>query len=666
MKIRETALWGTALVAVFCGLAWTGFKVSNDKAHELVEQSAKNESVSWARFFEANLPGLDQIVAGKSVSDDAKKLLQHHLNNGNVYRFKLFSSEGKLVLDTKNLDKTATAAGAAALNDHNAIAAQVLVSGLPLTELQDKVIDGRDALVAETYLPLKKDGKIIGVAETYVERTRMREEFGDAFTSIGLFAALLAGLGFAVPAFGFYLRTSQKLKAETEVRFLANHDTLTGLVNRRQFNEEIQTRFEKDQSAGLMTAIHFVDLDYFKDMNDQFGHAIGDEVLKAVAERLKTVSRANDLVARFGGDEFIVAQFGLNKIEEAQLCGQQIVDVFKDIVDINGRQLAITASVGSAISPTHANKPDVLMHCADTAAYVSKSRGRNCVSMFEPGFNDIQRRRQKVETWLRAANQHENFELHFQPLFHVEGQILSGFEALLRMRDDEGNFVSPAEFIPVSEEIGMIDEIGQWVLQEACKFAKSWPAHLRVSVNLSAVQFKRKSVVLAVTKALSDSGLDGNQLVLEVTESVLLHDAPMVLEQLKDLKNLGVAIAMDDFGSGYSSLGYMLKFPFDHIKIDRSFVNELSQNSNNARKVVETIIALGHTMKMQVTAEGVETAEQAEILRNLDCDSAQGYLFGRPVPPAEVANVIMKSYAAKVATPRMSKADARLLRTITG
>ena len=277
-----------------------------------------------------------------------------------------------------------------------------------------------------------------------------------------------------------------------------------------------------------------------------------------------------------------------------------------------------------------------------------KARGRNGHCRFEPEFDAELQKRLDLEALVRDATAEMRFELYFQPLFDVNSAELKGFEALLRLRDDNGKHVPPDVFIPVAEEIGLIDEIGTWVLENACATAATWPGDAKISVNLSAAQFKRHSVCGSTRRALQKSGLDPQRLYLEITESLLMANSAEVLEQLRELKQMGVSIVMDDFGSGYSSLGYMLKFPFDRIKIDRSFISGLAANQENSRDVVQTIIALGHTLNMTVTAEGVETLSQANALREMNCDDAQGYLFGRPVPATEIAAIFMKQFSGEL------------------
>jgi EAL domain-containing protein (putative c-di-GMP-specific phosphodiesterase class I) len=313
-------------------------------------------------------------------------------------------------------------------------------------------------------------------------------------------------------------------------------------------------------------------------------------------------------------------------------------------MQIMGKPLVPSVSMGTAMYPQNGIDTPILLHCADIALYVVKGQGRNGHKFFEPSFNQARLRRTDLEFLVRKNVVSRNFELHYQPYFSLHTWKLEGFEALLRMKDSHGKYISPAEFVPVAEDLGLINEIGAWVLSEACRFAKDWPKDIKLSVNLSTVQFRKKTACTSVLAALNESGLNPQQLVVEITESVLLTDVEDVRQQIVLLNSYGVELAMDDFGTGYSSLSYILRLPFNRLKIDRSFVSQLSSGDDNAQKIVETIISLGHTMKMSVTAEGVETEGQAKTLMELGCDQAQGFLFSKPVPASEVSNVLMKAF----------------------
>lgn len=448
--------------------------------------------------------------------------------------------------------------------------------------------------------------------------------------------------------------------ADKNIHFLANHDALTTLPNRNNFVENLAVGLNADHDAGKFATLSFIDLDFFKDLNDRFGHDFGDEVLKVVSARLRTALRTGDIVARFGGDEFVVAQFGFTTNDQILAATARIANAFKTPLQVAGKEVSLTASIGTAIGPQHGTTSEALIKSADTAVYVVKARGRNAHAYFDHKFDEERNKRLKLEVLVRGALAKSALEIHYQPLFGFGNEQPKGFEALLRMKDENGVAVAPMDFIPVAEEIGLIDEIGSWVLTNACTTASTWPNDMQVSVNLSVAQFRRRSIVGSVKSALQASGIKPDRLVLEITESLLMAETESILEQLRELKALGVAIAMDDFGTGYSSLGYMLKFPFDRIKIDRSFVQELNTNNENASTLVNTIISLGHTLKMQVTAEGVETVEQAESLKSMACDDAQGYYYAKPMPATDIAAFLLRSFVSDT-MPRKDTPGKELL-----
>ena len=509
-------------------------------------------------------------------------------------------------------------------------------------------------------MPLRHNGQSIGIAEVYADQTAHAANLRMTFALASIVAALLGSIGFAAPALSFFLRSRHSAKTDENIKFLANHDALTGLPNRAAFQKKMVSRLNSTLDEKKFSALHFVDIDFFKDINDRHGHDFGDQVLREIAKRLRETLREGDGIARFGGDELVIAQFGFSNAEQLGAATGRILRSFKEPFMVEGREVIVTASIGTALSPQNGENAEQLLRCADTAVYVVKSRGRNGHCFFEPQFDEVKRKRLELESIVRDAVATRKFDIHYQPFFKFKESKLKGFEALLRLRDKSGRVISPAEFIPVAEQIGLIDELGEWVIRRACETAATWPDELQIAVNLSAAQFKRHSIVDIVRNAMAGSTIAPRRLQLEITESLLMTDTDAVLEQLIQLKKMGVSIVMDDFGTGYSSLGYMLKFPFDRIKIDRSFVSELSSGNDDARTIVQTIIAMGHTMKMDVTAEGVETEVQAEMLRELKCDDAQGYLYGKPMPPSDVAALLLKNFRDEQLALQMPPSSAQI------
>jgi diguanylate cyclase (GGDEF)-like protein len=423
-------------------------------------------------------------------------------------------------------------------------------------------------------------------------------------------------------------------RAKAELARLAHYDPLTGLANRTLFRLRIDEAIARAR-RGQACAVICIDLDRFKEVNDTLGHPVGDLLLQAVSTRIRAEVRETDTVARLGGDEFAVVQTGFFEPGDVSKLAQRLVDAIGTLFDLNGHQVAVGASIGLAVAPGDGMDPDLLLRNADLALYRAKMSGRSCFRFFEPEMNAHAQRRRTLQLDLRRALGDGEFEVYFQPQVNIHTRRASGVEALLRWRHPDLGLVEPDYFIPMSEEINLIVPLGEFVLRQACAAAVTWPDHLRVAVNLSPVQFSSTHLVAAVAGALEVSGLDPSRLELEITETALLRATDATLATLHRLRKLGVAITLDDFGTGYSSLSYLQLFPFDKVKIDRSFIQRLGTSKKNVA-IVRAIIDLCATLDMSTTAEGVETEEQHLELSALGCTDAQGYLFGRPCPAEEL------------------------------
>jgi diguanylate cyclase (GGDEF)-like protein len=428
---------------------------------------------------------------------------------------------------------------------------------------------------------------------------------------------------------------SERRRAEERIEFLALHDSLTGLVNRSALLDEIRKALVAIARGGQI-AILFLDLDRFKAVNDTLGHAVGDEVLRQVATRLTGTVRQGDVVARFGGDEFVILQTGLKTPQDAAHLARRLIASVGAPYEVADQEVVIGVSVGVELSSKSLNVAEALIKNADMALYIAKADGRGAFRFFEPDMDARTRTRHGLELDLRHAIANAQFELFYQPIIDAASGQARAFEALLRWRHPTRGLVAPGDFIPVAEESGLIVPIGEWVLGEACRRAATWPGHIRVAVNLSAVQFRAVSLVPTIQDALARSGLPASRLELEITESVLLQDNDRNLTILHQIRNLGIRIAMDDFGVGYSSMSYLRRFPFDRIKIDRMFVADL-ENSGEAVYFVRAIVGLCKNLGILTTAEGVETEEQRSLLVEEGCDEIQGYLLGRPAPASEAS-----------------------------
>ena len=423
----------------------------------------------------------------------------------------------------------------------------------------------------------------------------------------------------------------------SELTRMARHDTLTGLANRTLFMERASEALALIRDRGDGFSVLLLDLDRFKEVNDTLGHAVGDSLLQAVAQRLLRLTDDADDVVRLGGDEFAV----IHKVEAHQIDGaislaNHIIATLTESFEIDGRKLSIGTSVGIASAPKDGTDADELIKNADRALYKAKSEGGNRYCLFDPSMEADARERRELENDLRNAIARGEFELHFQTIVDVESQKCCGAEALVRWRHPKRGLIPPSQFIPLAEESGLIVPLGKWVLEKACADAAKWPAHLKVAVNLSPEQFKQSDLLDVLRSALANSRLPAARLELEITEAVLLKSDERNLALLREIKNVGVSVVLDDFGVGYSSMKYLQMFPIDKIKIDKSFIQSMPDQSNCAA-IVSAIAGLGRTLDIKTTAEGVETIEQFELLRIAGCQLAQGYLFSRPVPASELA-----------------------------
>ena len=421
-----------------------------------------------------------------------------------------------------------------------------------------------------------------------------------------------------------------------EIRFLATHDVLTGLANRTNLTDRLQDMLRGETQTRL--ALLALDLDNFKTINDTLGHPAGDEVLRTFAERLRHAIGEHDLAARFGGDEFVVLLADAGPAQ-AEAASRRLLELVSEPFELYGQPYYVGLSIGVTICPTDGEDSETLFRDADIALYRAKNDGRGTFRFFEAAMDASLRQRQTLEKELRRAVERQEFELHYQPLVDAGSEEVTGFEALVRWRHPERGLLPPSEFIPLAEDIGLINALGQWILWRACSDAASWPGDLKVAVNLSPEQFKQRTLAHAVVSALDQSGLSPNRLELEITESALLEYSAETLALLHQFRSLGVRIAMDDFGTGFSSLSYLRSFPFDRIKIDRSFVSEITE-SKDCRSIVSAVAALGHSLGMTTTAEGIETYDQLQMVKAEGCTDLQGYYFSEPLPGADVVTFL--------------------------
>ncbi|MFZ5681608.1 MAG: EAL domain-containing protein [Bradyrhizobiaceae bacterium] len=470
---------------------------------------------------------------------------------------------------------------------------------------------------ARTWKHVKADGSLIDVAI-----------YSRMLTFEGKPAVLLA-----------LMDITERKRAEARLAFMAQHDGLTGLPNRILLRQRLDELLAHTRRSGDKVAVLFLDLDNFKAINDTLGHAIGDKLLKGVTKRLRSSLREEDAIARLGSDEFAIVQAGASRPEDVAFLARRLIDAISEPYLFDGHTIVSGASIGIAIAPGDGDDAEKLLKNADMALSRAKSEGHGTFSFFESEMDARAQTRRRIEIDLRAAIESNILQPHYQPLVDLKTGRITGFEALVRWPDPDRGMIPPVEFIPVAEETGLINAVGGLMLRRACMDAAQWPDDVRVAVNLSPLQFRVGNLLSVVMDALKTSGLSPKRLELEITETLLLEKSDQVLATLHALRALGVRISMDDFGTGYSSLSYLRSFPFDKIKIDRSFVRDLGSNQD-AQAIVRSIISLGMGLGVTITAEGVETECELACLRAEGCHEGQGFLFSRARPNAEITALL--------------------------
>src|SRR3984957_4055432 len=643
---KRVALVGVVVLLLGVGVG----QVLKSTVDYLLYWDATAAAESWAKYVAENVTDIEDIADGQPPSAESMAFLIRTQQIRHVFGFEIINLHGNVQLASDG-SKISSIRGAV----HSDTAASAAKLGRPVISVKEGIPPFRPSYYSEAYLPVVVDGRPQAIVAAYVDLSEQRDHFRQAFSLAALALCLLIGGAVGIPTIAWHRRTKEKQQADRRIRFLAHHDALTGLANRAQLIEKLENALAILPLRGGCLAVHFIDLDHFKEVNDSLGHDGGDFMLKTVAERLRAVTRADDIVARLGGDEFVVVQTDIHDKVQVENFARRLTSAVTAPMNLNEQEIVATVSVGVALAPADGTNPERLLKSADLALYKSKADGRNCTCFFEPKMDSALQTRIALEKILRDAVHNERFILHYQPLFEISGQRLIGFEALIRLPAEDGTLIPPMTFIPVAEDLRLIGKIGAWVLREACKAATNWPEPLTVAVNLSPAQFEAGSISAIVAGALRETGLAPGRLELEITETLLLGHNDAVMTELQTLKAMGVAIVMDDFGTGYSSLSYLWRFPFDKIKIDRSFMQGFDATGRDAETVVKTIIALGRELNMRVTVEGVETAKQAAFLDGADADQVQGFFFGRPVSASEIGTIILKDFQKLLPTEPFAK-----------
>jgi diguanylate cyclase (GGDEF)-like protein len=528
--------WAISLVIPVLGVllagTWLTAKILTD---DLLNKDATEAARTWAEFLAVNVPDLEQIAAGELPSTTSLSFFEATRKAGKVFRFVIFNRDGysQLVSDRSRI-------AAVDLSEFSSQAAYAAKTGQPVVYIRSGSFENRSNYVAEAFVPVVINGQTVATVGDFVDETANRDYFYyDALLASVALCGLTA-LAFGVPAIAWYRRTREKQQADRRIRFLAHHDVLTGLPNRARLIERLQGALAVLPSTGGSIAVHFIDIDYFKQVNDTFGHDGGDFLLGSIGRRLNATTRIEDMVARFGGDEFVIVQTGLVDKAQAEAFAKRIMSILSAPMYFKELEICATSTIGVALAPTDGVTPERLLTSADLALYAGKTSGRNCIRFFAPEMDEAMQKRGALEKILRDAVAHEGLLLQYQPVIEMSDRHLVGFEALVRLPAPDGTLIAPATFIPLAEELRLIDKIGAWVLREACSTAMSWPERLTVAVNLSPAQFASGSIEDTVARALKDSGLEPHRLELEITETLLLANTEATIAALRKLERIPV------------------------------------------------------------------------------------------------------------------------------
>ena len=635
MIINKKSLPSIVTVCGMTGALMFGiWLVLANTVDHVIQKEARTTAIHWASdFFGHHLPDVESLVTKGVPTKHQSEEIDETVESSEVFRFKTYRPDGTTSFVSDEYKSKQEGMSLTAVND---VAFDVFSTGNSNISVNDgSQENNRPDVYVEAYVPITdKSGRRIGVTEVYIDQTEMAASLKDGFYWIALFLPIISALFFLLPSLALLKESANAKKAKAEAEQLANFDPLTGLYNRRSFGRSAEAYFKDYHSVGTL----FIDVDDFKRINDEHGHDGGDAFLRSVGHTLKSKLGEKAIFSRFGGDEF-VACIGDVTTDELHLIAHDVLATIAKDTSHRGQTIIGHVSIGLNIASSDEALSDML-HAADTALYKSKSEGKNTITFFSDELNNEFKRQQKLEKLLNKAVDGTGLEIYFQPINQPKTKKILGFEALLRLKDEDGTIISPEEFIPMAERLGLINDIGKWVLRDAMKTAKNWSKETFISVNLSATQFEPGDLPGFIKDLLLEQRFPAERLEVEVTESLLIRDDGSTHNQLAAIKDMGVSVAMDDFGTGYSSLAYLWKYGFDKLKIDRSFLLGYDQDPKKLEKIIGSVVNLGHCIDMDVTIEGVESDEHVGILKDMKCDQLQGYYFAKPMPRAKAERMM--------------------------
>ncbi len=514
------------ILGILVGGTWITVKTTTD---HLLYLNATRAAQNWAQFLAANVSDLEQIASGETPSSASLAFFKATRKSGEVFRYTVFNRYGYSILVSDRDQITIVD-----LSEHSAIAASSINDGQPIVDAKEGSMPGQPAYFAEAYIPVLVDGQPVAIVAAYVDQTTERDSFYRTFLAASVSLCLLTAIAFGLPAIAWYRRTKEKQQADRRIKFMAHHDALTGLANRSRLIEKLDGALASLPSTGGQIALHFIDLDRFKAVNDSLGHDAGDFLLKTIAQRLSELTRLEDLVARLGGDEFVAVQTGVSNKGQAEDFARRIAAVLSEPMIFKEQEIKANVTIGVALAPTDGTTSEHLLKSADLALYNGKGAGRNCIRLFAPEMDEALQAHLTLEKAIRDAIANDGFVLHYQPVFEIGRNRLIGYEALVRLPANDGTLIPPDKFIPVAEEMHLIDKLGAWVLRAACRTATAWPKQLTVAVNLSPTQFESGTITEIVAGVLKESGLDPHRLELEIIETLLLGNNERTMQQLTD------------------------------------------------------------------------------------------------------------------------------------